>query len=273
MNIDILVGIERHFSPNYYVYVMAEIWKKQGHRINVRRLADGPGDADLSILHVDLSTIPAEQVAPHVNRGPVINGKVLDISKRAISSILCTPDGDYDGPVLIKTNLNHGGDPERALLARSRLREYADRIWRKLPWWLSRDIRENHYPILPNVRAVPDWVWRSDQYVVDRFVPERDGDYYVTRSWDFFGDKEYVTIRLSPSYYVRGDTMFRLKMSKYVPEEIRRRRRELGFDFGKFDFVIHNGEPYLLDVNRTPTLLVGYVELSEVLADGLRRFL
>lgn len=269
MNIDILVGSEKDFCPNYYIYVMAEVWRKQGHRIHVRCLADSPGAADLSILHVDLSTIPADLVAPHLAHGRVINGRALDITKRVVSRLICSSDGDYRGPVLIKTNLNHGGDPEQSLLDRSKLNQFVDRLRRKLPWWLSRDIREGRYPVLRSVESVPDWVWQSNDYVVERFVPERDGDYYVTRSWDFFGDKEYVTIRWSRSYYVKGDTMVRLEMSDFVPEEIRRRRSELGFDFGKFDFVIHEGEPLLLDANRTPTLLIGYVELNESLAEGL----
>lgn len=273
MNIDILVSAPRDFGPNYYLYVMAEVWKRQGHRVAVRRLSDSPGQADLSILHVDLSVIPHELVAPHLARGRVINGRVLDIRKRAVSTITCSREGAYRGPVLIKTNHNHGGNPERSRLERGRLSRLADKVRRRLPWWVSRDIREGRYPVLPSVDAVPDWVWNSDLYVVDRFVPERDGDHYVTRSWDFFGDKELVTVRSSPSYYVKAGNMVRLEVSDFVPEEIRRRRRELGFDFGKFDFVIHNGEPVLLDANRTPTVLSNYVELNESLAEGLSTFL
>ena len=37
-----------------------------------------------------------------------------------------------------------------------------------------------------------------------------------------------------------------------VPPELRAERERLGFDFGKFDFVMHDGEPILLDANRTP---------------------
>jgi hypothetical protein len=37
-----------------------------------------------------------------------------------------------------------------------------------------------------------------------------------------------------------------------VPPQLRAERERLNFDFGKFDFVIHDGEPILLDANRTP---------------------
>lgn len=33
---------------------------------------------------------------------------------------------------------------------------------------------------------------------------------------------------------------------------LREKRRTLGFDYGKFDFVDHGGESALLDANRTP---------------------
>ena len=39
-----------------------------------------------------------------------------------------------------------------------------------------------------------------------------------------------------------------------MPDELRVVRAALGFDYGKFDFVLRNGKPILLDVNRTPTV-------------------
>ena len=35
-------------------------------------------------------------------------------------------------------------------------------------------------------------------------------------------------------------------------EALRAERERLGFDYGKFDYVIHRGTPVLLDANRTP---------------------
>jgi hypothetical protein len=37
-----------------------------------------------------------------------------------------------------------------------------------------------------------------------------------------------------------------------VPDELRQRRHELGFNYGKFDFVLHQGKANLLDANKTP---------------------
>jgi D-alanine-D-alanine ligase-like ATP-grasp enzyme len=59
-----------------------------------------------------------------------------------------------------------------------------------------------------------------------------------------------------------------------VPEPIVAARRRLGLDYAKLDFVIHDGEPVLLDVNRTPTfaghaLTPAQRRLAEWLADGI----
>jgi hypothetical protein len=52
------------------------------------------------------------------------------------------------------------------------------------------------------------------------------------------------------------------------------RREALGFDYGKFDYVEHDGEPILLDANKTPTFR-GDPEAQRVrwLSSGIEAFL
>ena len=60
------------------------------------------------------------------------------------------------------------------------------------------------------------------------------------------------------------------------PGEIVALRQRLGFDFGKFDYVLHQGRSYLLDVNRTPAFGHSPARLrrqGEVLAAGLHGLL
>jgi hypothetical protein len=40
--------------------------------------------------------------------------------------------------------------------------------------------------------------------------------------------------------------------SAQVADALRAERARLGFDYGKFDFISHDGRPILFDVNRTP---------------------
>jgi hypothetical protein len=62
-----------------------------------------------------------------------------------------------------------------------------------------------------------------------------------------------------------------------IPDDLRRWRRELGFDFGKFDYAIVEGKTVLYDANRTPT--AGGIdpelirERVATLATGLKTFL
>ena len=62
-----------------------------------------------------------------------------------------------------------------------------------------------------------------------------------------------------------------------VPEVLRAERERLGFDFGKFDFVVHEGEVVLLDANRTPTgaaaISTYQSEQAAKLALGINSFL
>ena len=62
-------------------------------------------------------------------------------------------------------------------------------------------------------------------------------------------------------------------LSDPVPEELRKIRAQLGFDYGKFDYGIVDGEVILYDVNRTPGSSADprrHAETVELLCHGLR---
>ncbi|TIV27981.1 MAG: hypothetical protein E5V96_34050, partial [Mesorhizobium sp.] len=56
---------------------------------------------------------------------------------------------------------------------------------------------------------------------------------------------------VSPQNLVKGEDTIRREPVP-VPDELRALRRDLGFDYGKFDFVMHEGKALLLDANKTP---------------------
>lgn len=62
-----------------------------------------------------------------------------------------------------------------------------------------------------------------------------------------------------------------------VPDDLRRLRQELGFDFGKFDYAIVDGRVVLYDANRTPALShlpkERILPNIRLLAQGIRAFL
>ena len=55
--------------------------------------------------------------------------------------------------------------------------------------------------------------------------------------------------------------LFLLPIAVYLAYALWQRRRELGMEFGKLDYILHEGEAVLLDANPTPH--VGTSELHE----------
>jgi len=107
------------------------------------------------------------------------------------------------------------------------------------------------YPIFASPRAVPDAMWNNPGLVVERFLPEQDERGYWMRVWIFFGDRERCGRYLGNHPIVKSGNIF-ARESAPVPPELRAERARLGFDFGKFDFVVHDGQVVLFDANRTP---------------------
>ena len=112
------------------------------------------------------------------------------------------------------------------------------------------------YRILPSRAAVPESAWASPAVVVEKFVPERSAAGYHLRVWTFFGGRERSSLCTSPEPVIKSSNVSAREPVE-VPPAMRAARRGLGFDFGKFDYVLHDGRYYLLDASRTPSAPVG----------------
>jgi len=281
-SVAILTHQQQGLPPKSHLgYILRESWMPQGRQVVVHQGLKPPPPADIGFLHVDLTRTPdaylrmADGYARCVNRG------CTDIAKRRVSRNLVGPDDTYDGPVLVKTDLNHGGLPERRLAQAlggrwERLREHARRLLP--PAWSGR-LAQDRYLLLERRAQVPDWVWRTSGLVVERFFAERRGELFAMHMWYFLGDRDAVATSLASSPLVKGEnTVQRLPPHEDVPPALRERRRELGFDYGKFDYIMVDGEPKLLDANRTPHasrdgLSERGREICRRLAPGIDRFL
>jgi hypothetical protein len=271
------------FAPGRTLEIIArEYWEPAGHRVLVHHGREAPPPADLAILHVPFTRVPAEYANATKRYARTINGAVTDISKRRIATDLLAESDAYEGPVIVKTDLNHGGAAERRMhrAERGLPGRVVSAIERRLPaHWFGR-LRGNRYPIFASKRDVPSWVWRSPHLVVEPFHTERRGDLYVLHQWYFLGSHERVSTYLSPDPLVKEASVTeRLPLHRDVPEAIRRRRAELKFDYGKFDYVISDGVPTLLDANPTPNegpeerTNPRVLDLCAALAPGLSDFL
>jgi hypothetical protein len=241
---------QRHFM----VTGLFEHWIAADHRVHVHEGATGLPDADVALLHVDTTVVP-EAYRAALRRYPVvINGATGDIGKRRFSQQLVGADEAYAGAVIVKTNANAGAVPE--WLHQEVERQAGRPMGPAIRPMLSR------YPIFASASEVPEAMRRDPDLVVERFLPEQDERGYYMRHWVFFGRHERCNRVLGTHPVVKAaDIVERVPVP--VPDEIREWRRRLGFDYGKFDFVIHEGKPVLLDVNRTPTV-------PPVLSDALR---
>lgn len=283
----IAILVHRHDAfprQNYWLRAISESWRDSGSELEIVYGPRARADADLAILHVDMTTVPDVYLA-HASRYPrVINGRVHDISKRLISAHLLQRGDPHDGPVIIKMNRNAGGGPERILAKRGLLRTgsvtaFAVEAYGMARHWQRHGSRRafRNYPILASAGEVPESVWNDPEFVVERFLPERRGEYYCVRTWLFFGDRDRHAIFFSRTPIVKSTNVEDVERLSEVPQELQQLRENLKFEFGKFDYAMVDGRVVLYDANRTP--MIGafpperYRPIAQSLAGGIKSFL
>lgn len=251
ISIHIATTAPHDLMPVHMIAALMWHWKKAGHQVTSGPRV--PGGADLGILHVDRTrVIPPAPILPAPKFG-ILNGEVTDISKRSFSTLRVDRGDCWDGPVIVKSNLNSFGYPEwrsarKSVPARLR-RNLARFFWRSaetLPPW--------RYPVMPRLADVPAWVWSDPELVVERFMPERAGRLYCLRGWVFFGKRAYTYRLFSRTSVVKVGSITSYEFLDAPPPELEEFRAKHGFDFGKFDYVQVDGRPILLDINKTPTI-------------------
>lgn len=111
-----------------------------------------------------------------------VYARALDTGKRRIASARAMRGDGYEGPVIVKTNFNCFGLPEREgrerampRLLRSAMRRAAPAVGR-LPWWISGNVGSASHPVVAMKRMVPASIWFDPRFVVRRYAPERAGD-------------------------------------------------------------------------------------------------
>lgn len=261
---------------------LAEIWQARGMEVvTIYGLRPKPA-ADLLIPQVDLTRIP-DEYQQYINSFPrVVNRGLRDISKRKVSNQQLKPEDNYTGAVIVKTDLNCGGLPELKLtgvsspvLVRALTRMLG---WREalLGQRLHKARMLINYPVFSSLQEVPVGVFDNPALIVERFLPEVEGEFYYTRHYVFLGDK-FRSFRIgSHAAQVKSANSFYAGDIAEVPTEIIAARRELGMDYGKIDYTIHNGRVVLLDVNKTPGRPSGQHSTEKAalgLADGIYRLL
>ncbi|WP_202292640.1 hypothetical protein [Mesorhizobium sp. 131-2-1] len=232
----------RRDSP-YMLFDLLEELKRRGHSVRVLAGTAARPEADIAVLHVDATVTPAEYVE-YARAFPFcLNIGAADISKRRVSGAVIGRGDGWQGPVIVKSSLNNLGTRERSLNRRSR------RAGKPEPFPSLEAL--DSYRVHRSLADVPTTVFDREDLVVEKFVPEPEPDGFGARFWLFCGERERCTRHVSPQSLVKGDDTIRHEPVP-VPDELRALRRQLGFDYGKFDFVMHEGRAVLLDANKTP---------------------
>lgn len=222
---------------------LLRVLRGRGHTVEITIGPDRKADADAAILHIDCSVVPQAYRALADAYPVTVNGKAVDITKRLVSGAGVGPDSDWSGPVIVKSNYNSGGRGEHYHNREARRRGHA-KPHPDVDGMLG-------YELYDTLAQVPDASWNNPSIVVERMIPEPDPQGYAMRSWIFFGDRERCTRYVGPKPIIKGADIIAREPAP-VPDEIREARQRLGFDYGKFDFVVFDGKGILLDANRTP---------------------
>ena len=273
--------------PSYRIWHCAQIWQSLGFTVLIQRGCERGTRSDLVIPQIDLSVLPEEYRRLLAAKKLVVNRGVVDIRKSAFSRNLVTEDDAYAGPVIVKTDSNFGGRPERQAVSRMALRRRIPlhfhgiaRVLRKIAvsGSLARlayaDFLDPHkYPVFSSKQDVPRGVFKNGSLVVEKFRPERESRFYFLRSYAFLGSEGLAVRTKSEHPVVKGAGGTDLEFVP-VAESILAMRHELGFDYGKFDYVMHEGEAVLLDINATPTFGRAYApdvrrKIAAQLAKGI----
>ncbi len=240
-------------ARHHMVALIAEHLARLGVEITYLHGTDKFVPADAVFVHVDLSVLPPAYVR-FAQRYPLqINAGAADIRKSVYADGLLHRGDRHDGPVIVKTELNYGGTPEH--MERTLASRIARRLKRIMTGAPAPVIQaKTDYRIFPSLADVPDAFFTPDN-VVQKLVVEMHGGKHVLREYLFLGDLHYENIEHSDEAIITEDE--HVSCSPFMPHpRLLDLRRRLGLDYGKIDYVMVDGAPFIFDANKTPG--IGY---------------
>ncbi len=270
---------------HYLIKPLIEAWQAAGIQVDVMRGLGRRPPADVLVPHLDLTITPRPYRRFFDRYALVVNRQLVDISKSRISTNLVGPHDSHAGPVIVKTDRNYGGLPEQHLTPGSPL----TRAWHAIAgrpspssraapleasgWKHLEALEPSAYPVFSSLGEVPREVFANHRLVVEKFIPERDGTGFAIRYFYFLGQASLCYRLRSTEPATKFSNAHSIERVP-APVALQAYRLQHGLDFGKIDFVMRDGEPVVLDVNRTPALrpdaqaLAG--EIVATLAGGLQ---
>lgn len=266
-----------HWKYNYAIFLMARIFASIGFDVVLQKGLKKQLEGRVVINQVDLTVTPPEYAA-YLDSFPIaLNGRLLDISKTVVcpKDSLVASRNDYRGPVIVKTRFNSGGMPEQKILQHQGIPEPDTRH----NWRTTSCLDPGNYPVFRTPDLVPTGVWENRNLVVQRLYTERDdAGLYCLRFWYVLGNKEFHVINKAPTPVIKGSNIVKRRaVDMDTPARLLSARQQLGVDFGRFDYILVDGEAIILDANRTPTMSAAtigrYRRLWLEMAQGIFHYL
>lgn len=259
-------------SSNYQVNGLIPFWEQMGHEVISVSGSKYAPPADIAFLHVDLSEVPRRFIKLAQRYPVTINAGITDIRKSAIHGTHrhSVSLKHWDGPVIVKTDYNSNAQPESRAHRRAKSSKmlFMERIA------LARICRHSNpkipYAVIDHKSLIPKETLDNPYLFAEPFIPEMDGENYVLRNAYFFGDQYECWKLTSPNPIVRWKDCVGEEICE-IPEEVLEFRDKTRLDYGKIDFVIHEGKAHVIDINKT---IGGPIEhqMNASFATGIERY-
>lgn len=255
-------------APHHMISLVEKHLRELGVEVVHLRNPNRFVPADAIFVHVDLSVVP-DKITRLAAKYPLqINAEARDIRKTSFADGLLERWNTYDAPVIVKSDLNYGGMPEyQALGLAGRAIHKARRLLNGRP--APKVASKSDYRIYPTLSAVPDEMF-ADGTVVQKLLLEKDGDRNILREYIFLGNLHYENIERSARAIIAEDE--HVSCEPFVPHpRLINLRRRMKLDYGKIDYVMIDGEPFIFDANKTMGL--GEKLGTADFGDGVERML
>jgi hypothetical protein len=208
----------------YMVSKLVAYWQRDGLRVSFLFGARGRFvPADVLLVHVDLSVVPERYLALAEQYPIALNANVGDIRKSVTCGQLVRPGDAYSGPVIVKSELNYGGLPER--LSGGSLKRLTTKLAERLSPSTLRIRTPTDYKVFPNIDAVPPALFRDRRLIVQKFLPEMEDGLYHVRYYTVLGNRATCFRSASDHPVVKGSNRLRLEQIEPHQEIIDIRRR------------------------------------------------
>ncbi len=213
-----------------------------------------------AFLHVDLTVVPDTFRGIEEGYAACVNGRATNISRLLYSTVRVVRGDAYDGPVIVKTVLNHHGWPEVRFESR---RTLSRRAWHNLRTridtrFVARACPE--YSVYPLMAAVPGAVWDDRRLMVERFLPGRLEPPIEKYRYDFFFDVELNIRSTHQGLLCDPENVVGVECFSDVPDAVIAVRRALHFDFGAIDYFMVDDVATVIDANKTVGITPSWVK-------------